>query len=180
MTQAICLRCGESKMGALTQCFNCSFDPKSPEEKARSIVLSDHHMNATSLENAAKAIQAGEAIPIPDDLIASYVKTIETTPDPRGAGCFAAGFLLSLGVLGTAAVASVVAFIGGRWITGLYRLGAGAGLAYVMQFCLQVFFLWERREYEGRDRKRRWVLLNALPVATVVAALVYFACQGRF
>jgi hypothetical protein len=180
VTQAICLKCGESKIGALTPCFKCGFDPKTPEDKARSIVLSSHHMDATSLENAAKAIQAGETIPIPDDLLAGYAETIATTPEPRGAGWFVVGCLLSIGVVGTAFVASIVAFVGGRWVTGLYRLGAAMGFVYLMAFWSNVFFLWEQREYEGRDRKKRWVLLNALPVAGVVAALIYFAVQRRF
>lgn len=180
MTQAVCLKCGESKIGALTPCFNCGFDPKTPEDKARSIVLSSHHMDATSLQNAAKAIQAGETIPIPEDLISGYATTIETTPEPRGAGRFVVGCLLGIGAVGTSLVGAISAFIGGRGITGVYRLGAAVGFFYLTAFWSGVCFLLEERENEKRARKKRWVLLNALPVAAVVAALVYLAAEGRF
>lgn len=180
MTQAICLRCSESKHGALTRCFKCGFDPKTPEEKARSLVLSDHYMDATSLENAAKAIKAGEATPMPGDLIAGYAKTIETTPEPRAVGRFIVGCLLGVVAVGTAVLAAIGAFIGGRWITGVHRLGSGAGLFYLMAFWSSVCFFSEGRENEERARKKRWVLLNALPVAAAVAALIYFAAQGKF
>lgn len=179
VTQAICLKCGASKIGALTPCLKCWFDPATPEEKARSIVLSSHHMDTTSLENAAKAIQAGDTIPIPEDLVSSYATTIDTTSEPRP-GRFVVGCLLGIGAVGTSLVGAISAFIGGRGITGVYRLGAAVGFFYLTAFWSGVCFLLEERENEKRARKKRWVLLNALPVAAVVAALVYLAAEGRF
>ena len=149
------------------------------EERARSIALSSHHLDATSLENAAKAIQAGETIPIPDDLIAGYGETIAKTPEPRAASRFIVGCLLGVVAVGTAIVAAIGAFIGGRWITGLYRLGAGVGFFYLMAFWSGVCLYLEESEKEERARMKRWLLLNALPVAAVVAGLVYFGAQGK-
>jgi hypothetical protein len=179
MTQAICMRCGARKIGALTPCPECRFDPATPEEKARSIVLSDHHLDPLSLENAAKAIRAGEEIPIPEDLLAGYAQTIATTPDPRGVGCFMVLLVGGIFATGIALVAAVVAFVGGRWITGLHRVGAGLAVVYVGAFCAELCFLLEQQDFEGRDRKKRWVLLNALPVAAVTAWLVVSIVKGR-
>lgn len=180
MTQAICLKCGASKHGALTPCLKCRFDPTTPEEKAKSILLSSHHMDATSLENAAEAIRAGGTIPIPQDLIDSYAKTVEATPQPRGFGWFLLGCLGGGVIVGVGVLSAIGAAIAGRWSVALYRVGAALGVMYVLGYLSQIYFLWEDNLADLRRRRVRFLLYNALPVAAVVAGLVYLACQGRF
>ncbi len=60
MTLAICIRCGGEKIGAFTACARCGFVPETPEDKARSLGLSDHNLTAEELRAVAERIEAGD------------------------------------------------------------------------------------------------------------------------
>lgn len=77
MTIAICLKCGASKVGALTPCASCGFEPTTPDEGARSIFLSDqaHHPNV--LPQLAALIAAGKPVPWDEAAVAGWREELE-------------------------------------------------------------------------------------------------------
>jgi hypothetical protein len=77
MTLATCLRCGASKLGAFTPCPDCGFDPASSEDKAKSVLLSDHHLSAEELRAVGERIRAGQPVEFPAEQVAGYVAGIE-------------------------------------------------------------------------------------------------------
>jgi hypothetical protein len=72
MTMATCLRCGASKWGALAPCAACKFLPESSEDKAKSVILSDHHLSVEELRAVGERIRAGQSVEFPADLVAGY------------------------------------------------------------------------------------------------------------
>ncbi len=71
MTLAICIRCGTEKVGAFTPCPQCHFMPEEPDDKAKSLMLSDHNMPADKLHAVAASIQAGNEPKFNADALAS-------------------------------------------------------------------------------------------------------------
>jgi hypothetical protein len=62
VTYAICIKCGEGKLGAFTACRKCGFTPTADSDRAQSIVLSDHISDETTLQVAAGKLKAGETL----------------------------------------------------------------------------------------------------------------------
>ena len=60
MTLAICKICGTNKWGAFNQCNNCGFEPKTEDELAESIFLSDHYFDQKTLKEISLAFQSGK------------------------------------------------------------------------------------------------------------------------
>lgn len=56
MTQALCLRCGESKFGALCPCHTCGDGPTGNVEL--DIAFSDHHMPVETIREFGQVIRA--------------------------------------------------------------------------------------------------------------------------
>ena len=81
MTVAVCIRCGAMKVGALTPCQECQFDPEENEDKAKAMVLTDHFLPQPELETISERIRAGEPVTYPKDMINEYIKTFEDNPD---------------------------------------------------------------------------------------------------
>jgi hypothetical protein len=67
MTMAICFACGAMKFGALCPCQKCAAAPKSEDELAVSLLLSDHHMSAPNLEHLSEMMLCGQVCPVPDE-----------------------------------------------------------------------------------------------------------------
>ena len=67
MTIAICFACGAIKFGALCPCEKCGTTPKSEDEIAVSLLMSDHHMSVADLESLSQAMMGGEIQPVPDE-----------------------------------------------------------------------------------------------------------------
>ena len=99
MTLAICTKCGSKKWGALTACAHCGFDPASNEDRAKAVVLSDHHFSHEVLEEIGSQIQNGEPFEYPPDLVDGYIRELEVNPHPeklvlrRMLGCALFGLL---------------------------------------------------------------------------------------
>jgi hypothetical protein len=62
MTIAVCFKCGSFKFGSLCSCDNCLAVPISENEIARSLVMSDHYFDQTTLEEIGGRIASGRAI----------------------------------------------------------------------------------------------------------------------
>lgn len=62
MTLAVCAKCGATKIGALTWCPACKFEPGGDpdnDDDLYSMILSDHYFPAERLEEFSKGMQAG-------------------------------------------------------------------------------------------------------------------------
>ena len=87
MSRAICLCCQAQKKGALTPCLKCGFDPQTPEEQARSLMLSDHDLGETSLEEFT------------DELSRIDMGQMEKESRKSLRSCIATFFLIYLGII---------------------------------------------------------------------------------
>jgi hypothetical protein len=87
VTIAVCLKCGATKVGALTACPTCGFEPTTPDEGARSIFLSDqaHHPNV--LPQLAALIAAGKPIPWDEAAVAGWREQLEQHGPDMPLGC---------------------------------------------------------------------------------------------
>ncbi|MFK7958939.1 MAG: hypothetical protein AB8G96_00300 [Phycisphaerales bacterium] len=83
MTMAICIECGADKVGALVPCRTCSFDPASNDEKARSMVASDHCLGGKERLALQDRIRRGVPVGWPEDVVAGYVASLEAAPRRR-------------------------------------------------------------------------------------------------
>jgi hypothetical protein len=96
MTVAVCIRCGAMKLGALTPCPECQFDPEANEDKAKAMVLTDHFLPQQELETISKRIKTSQPVTYPEDTIDEYVKFFEENPNygtltlSKRIGCIAA------------------------------------------------------------------------------------------
>jgi len=90
MTAAVCIRCGKMKVGALTTCPRCGFIPESPEDQARSILLSDHNMDRAHLEDAGRRVAQGDS-PTFDEAanakMAAQIAELRKHPPPGRRSC---------------------------------------------------------------------------------------------
>ena len=62
MTLAVCAKCGAKKIGALTWCPACKFEPgddSDNDDDLYSMILSDHYFSAQRLEEFSEGMQAG-------------------------------------------------------------------------------------------------------------------------
>ena len=62
MTTAVCIRCGALKFGALVPCPECGFHPQESEDKAKSIVLTNHYLEEEEIQRISGLIKAGEPV----------------------------------------------------------------------------------------------------------------------
>ena len=69
------------KAGALTPCRECQFDPEENEDKAKSMLLTDHFLSETELEKICERIKVCEPVNYSRDLLDEYIKTFEENPD---------------------------------------------------------------------------------------------------
>ena len=81
MTLAVCIQCGAMKVGALIPCRECQFDPEENEDKAKSMVLTDHYFSQTELEKISEHIRVGEKVTYPQDMVDEFIKTFEEDPN---------------------------------------------------------------------------------------------------
>jgi len=57
MIKAICKHCGTKKWGTFNQCRNCGFEPKTKDDLAESMFLSDHYFDKHTLKEISLAFQ---------------------------------------------------------------------------------------------------------------------------
>ena len=66
MTRAVCVKCGAQKIGALTWCPNCKFQPGNDPDNLDdlySMILSDHSFDAAELDRFSEGMQSGMPMP---------------------------------------------------------------------------------------------------------------------
>jgi hypothetical protein len=103
------------KIGALTRCTKCKFEASTNEERARSLLLSDHHLDRAGLKAASESIQSGAGISYDEAKVAEMAAGIANAPVPSGVGTvmLAVGFLAVVGMVGLMLVLLV------RWLITL-------------------------------------------------------------
>jgi hypothetical protein len=62
MTMAICVRCGDEKRGAFVPCPGCGRRPRTDDELALALALTDHHQDPGTLQRIGAAVKSGAPI----------------------------------------------------------------------------------------------------------------------
>lgn len=103
MTVAICIKCGNTKHGALTNCRKRGFTPHENKDKAKSMIVTDHILSRSELEQIGRRIQAGLPVDFPEDAVNNYVKLIEENPGlDKLPARFVVGCIVAILVVGVA------------------------------------------------------------------------------
>lgn len=83
MTVAICIQCGEEKLGAFTPCRQCAFMPELMEDKAKSLLLCDHFRDVADLRQIGQRIKSGERLTFDEDQIAGMAEEVARMPEAK-------------------------------------------------------------------------------------------------
>lgn len=91
MTLAICIACGDEKIGAWDECTSCGFMPSSEDEQMLSLALSDWFLpgRTDEWEMVRRQIKAGER-PALDDEILQFCRA--AAQDHQASSCSGFGF----------------------------------------------------------------------------------------
>ncbi len=102
MTASVCTSCGAMKIGALTRCTKCKFEASTHIERAKALLLTDHHLDRAGLAAASAAILSGAGVQYDEDKVAELAASIANAPVPSGIGIvmLSVGFLVALGMVG--------------------------------------------------------------------------------
>jgi hypothetical protein len=102
MTLAVCVRCGESKVGAFTPCARCGLDPAAHgtdrDVQAKSLLLTERYHPGGELEAIGRKLRAGEPVPFDAVQLAQVVEELKTQKLPivskTPPGCSVIGWAL--------------------------------------------------------------------------------------
>ena len=104
MTVAVCLECGEFKVGAWTVCPKCGYCPDNDESCTKHLLVTDHYQTAEQLQAISDRVKEGQPVNFPPDLLQQYwVRKADIDTSNRR---FTIGCLAVLAVLVIAAVAA--------------------------------------------------------------------------
>jgi hypothetical protein len=81
MTIAICVRCGEQKLGALTPCPGCHYDPAPEPDRriqARCLWLSDRYLQPEQLKTVGAQLKAGQPVAFDERMLDALVIQLQT------------------------------------------------------------------------------------------------------
>ena len=78
MTQAVCFSCGRIKHGAFSSCENCGKEPRTNDDLALSMALTDHYFSHEQLMQMGAKIKAGEKLDVNPAQKAEIIDTIKT------------------------------------------------------------------------------------------------------
>ena len=67
MTVAVCLNCGEYKVGAWGVCARCGTAPETDEHLASALLFTDHYLSPEQLNQASQQITAGQPVAVDPD-----------------------------------------------------------------------------------------------------------------
>lgn len=87
MTVAICLRCGRTKVGAFAYCPGCGFTPSTDADLAKSLLLSDRHLDPQSLEAIGAKIKGGEELNFDQESVDELAEVIKASGVKMPLGC---------------------------------------------------------------------------------------------
>jgi hypothetical protein len=139
------------KIGAFTPCTKCGFVPASSEDQARSILLSDHNLDAESLTDAGRRIAQGDAPTFDEETVAASAAQFEQLrkhPPPGQRGCFVMQCIL-IGIM-------VALFIAVAYLYWYLKRAPNKATApnAAMTLWLQI-----EHDWRGIGESRRWASL---------------------
>jgi hypothetical protein len=118
VTLAICIKCGNKKLGALTPCHRCEFVPEDSEDQAKSTLLSDHNLSSEELSDASDRIGRGEPFVYDDAAVSDFAKQIHMT-EPRHMLGVRTSSWIALGIAVVIGVLMGSCFVGVFHVLGL-------------------------------------------------------------
>ncbi|TET37208.1 MAG: hypothetical protein E3J72_06520 [Planctomycetota bacterium] len=77
MSSAVCLACGAIKFGALDRCPECGRVPTDYVDKAKHLLVSDHHMSREQLEEMSRQIKAGGSVEFEPEKIEAIARDMK-------------------------------------------------------------------------------------------------------
>ena len=80
MTVAVCYKCGEFKFGAFLPCKKCGTYPENEEDRALSLVITDHYFDQEKLEIISSELKSGKPAPIDPQEIKKLTEEIQQFP----------------------------------------------------------------------------------------------------
>ncbi len=80
MTIALCLACGGRKFGAFNPCDECLWMPYTDEDRARSVMMSDHHFDEAQLTQYGAALRRGTELKLPQDVVEGTAAMMKDLP----------------------------------------------------------------------------------------------------
>ena len=93
MTFAICQKCGEGKVGALTTCSNCKFRTSNEREVDIALIMSDHYIESYNLKKIGQKIKNGQFIQLEYYFVPLWKKLIWQSLNSAGLKNLANKFL---------------------------------------------------------------------------------------
>jgi hypothetical protein len=79
VTIAICFKCGHFKKGAFNPCEYCAVSPRSEEELALSIVLTDHYFNQVNLEQLSTWVKDSGSAELSSGMLREWIGQIRNS-----------------------------------------------------------------------------------------------------
>jgi hypothetical protein len=79
MTMAVCFKCGVIKFGAFVPCPECSAAPRTEDELALALAMTDHYFDRPTLEQMGAAVRDGHPPQLDPQTHAQLVETIRAS-----------------------------------------------------------------------------------------------------
>lgn len=86
MTVAVCIKCGATKIGAFVRCLSCGYVPTSEEDRAKSVLLSDHNLTNEDLGDVSKRIKSGLGVTFDETSLQQFVESVRIADQDRSFG----------------------------------------------------------------------------------------------
>lgn len=86
------------------RCRSCGYEPKEEEEKAKSVLLSDHYLSSEDLADVSERIKSGQGVTFDEDSVQKLVEGVRLVEQEgllggQNATCFTYVVVVVLGVL---------------------------------------------------------------------------------
>jgi hypothetical protein len=109
MTVAVCLKCGAMKLGALTSCPKCRYVPEDLEDKAKHVMVSDHHFSKAELESFSATMQSGQPLQFNAEQVEHFIAAYEIAEaEGNKPGWFILGRFATIAIVMVAVIVLVV------------------------------------------------------------------------
>jgi hypothetical protein len=79
MTMAVCFKCGVIKFGAFVPCPECAACPKTEDDLALSLAMTDHYFDLPTLDQMGASVREGKPPHLDPESHAQLVQQIRTS-----------------------------------------------------------------------------------------------------
>jgi hypothetical protein len=80
MTTAVCFKCGAMKIGAFTPCKKCQAVPRTVDDLATAMAITDHYFNEETLKIISLDIKSDKPVSLDAETKARLVESIKALP----------------------------------------------------------------------------------------------------